>query len=108
LVIIRCIAQTRSKLEKKRTYKQILLEQLQQHKYLFISALILFVLTIPRLIISFLSGCMKSPRNPWLHLIGYFISFIPSVLTFVVFVLPSETYKEQLQKSVNRFRRRGS
>jgi hypothetical protein len=73
---------------------------------LIIWSLILLILNIPRLIISFLSGCMKSPRNPWLHLIGYFISFIPSVLTFIVFVLPSETYKEQLQKSINHFRRR--
>ena len=106
LLIIKSVTQTRSKIHKRQSYKQILMEQFQQHKHLLISSLILFLLNIPRLIISLLSGCMKSPRNPWLHLMGYFISFIPSISTSIVFVLPSETYREYLRKSINRFRRR--
>jgi hypothetical protein len=100
------VARTHSITRKQKTYRQHLRQEFHQQKHLIISPIILVILAFPRLIISFLSGCMKSPRNPWLHLIGYFISFIPSALTFMVFVLPSETYKEQLRKSVNRFRRR--
>jgi hypothetical protein len=104
LLIIKYVTQTRSKVLKNQTYKEVLIEQFRQHKHLIISSLIIFILNIPRLIISLLSGCMKSPRNPWLYLIGYFISFMSSVSTFMVFVLPSETYRQQLKKSINRFR----
>ncbi|CAF4398238.1 unnamed protein product, partial [Rotaria sordida] len=50
---------------------------------------------LPRLIISFSSKCMESTRDPWLFLSGYYISFVPSLLIFAVFVLPSKKYKEE-------------
>ncbi|CAF1033075.1 unnamed protein product [Adineta steineri] len=61
---------------------------------------------IPRLIISFLSGCMKSARDAWFYLIGYFISFIPSMMSFVIFVLPSSMYKKIFDQSMERLWRR--
>jgi hypothetical protein len=103
LVVIITAARTRSSIHKNRSYKQLLIEQLQHHKHLLISPIILVFLAFPRLIISFLSGCMKSARNPWIYVIGYFISFIPPMLTFAVFVLPSETYKKQFKDSIKRF-----
>ena len=102
IVLIIVAARTRSNAQKKKPFKEHLHEQLQQHKHLLISPLILVVLAIPRLIISFLSGCMKSTQDSWLYLIGYFVSFVPSMMTFVVFVLPSENYKEQFTKSMKR------
>jgi hypothetical protein len=92
----------RSSIHKNESYRKLLHDQLKFHKHLLISPFILFLLTLPRIIISFLSGCMKSARNPWLYLIGYFISFTPSMLTFVVFVLPSKTYKKEFVKSIKR------
>ena len=47
---------------------------------------------------------MKSARDPWLFLLGYFISFIPAFLIFLVFVLPSKTYKNEFEQSINRIR----
>jgi hypothetical protein len=47
---------------------------------------------------------MKSVNDSWLFLVGYFISFIPSILTFVIFVLPSKLYKKQFQKAVVQYR----
>ncbi|CAF4263761.1 unnamed protein product, partial [Adineta steineri] len=54
----------RIKTKKKSTYKKLLCIQIQQHKHLLISPCILILLSIPRLIISFLSACMESVRNP--------------------------------------------
>ncbi|CAF1292762.1 unnamed protein product [Adineta steineri] len=85
----------RVKTKKKSTYKKLLCIQIQQHKHLLISPCILILLSIPRLIISFLSGCMESVRNPWLYLTGYYISFIPPLLIIILFILPSRTYKEE-------------
>jgi hypothetical protein len=61
LLIIKSLTQTRLKVHTKQTYKQILIEQLREHKHLIISSLILLILNLPRLIISLLPGCMKSP-----------------------------------------------
>ena len=87
-------------LHTKKRYKDILQEQIQDHRHLLIAPFVLVILAIPRLIIIFVSKCMKSANEAWLFLIGYFISFIPSMLTFVVFILPSKFYKKELKKSV--------
>jgi hypothetical protein len=98
--IINQMARQRSTVRKNQTYWQQLQDQFDQLKNLLISPCILIILAFPRLLISFLAGCMKTIREPWLFLIGYFVSFIPSLMTFVVFVLLSTVYKEEFDKRV--------
>jgi len=86
------------------TYTQHLLTQFQTHKHLIISHIVLVILTAPRLIISFVSGCMKSPREPWIFLICYFISFVPPMLIFVIFVIPSELYKREFGSVIKKIK----
>jgi hypothetical protein len=98
-------------IKKKLKYNEIRNEQIQQHKNLLIGPCVLIILGVPRLIISFTSGCMKSTSDSWLFLLGYFISLIPPLLTFILFVLPSKTYKEAFRKAFSRYRniiKRGS
>jgi di/tricarboxylate transporter len=102
-IIIITVARTRSNSQKKKSFKEHLREQLHQLKHLLIAPSILIVLPLPRLIISFLAGCMKSARDSWFYLIDYFVSLIPSMMTFVVFVLPSEMYKKEFNESIKRF-----
>ena len=47
---------------------------------------------------------MKSTSNSWLFLLGYFLSLIPPLLTFILFVLPSTTYKQIFKKAINQYR----
>ncbi|CAF2989021.1 unnamed protein product [Rotaria sp. Silwood2] len=109
-VIIIVAARSRAKVESKLSFKQHVRLILKKHKNIIIAPSILFVLGLPRLIISFTSGCMRSPRQSWLYLIGYFVSFIPSMSTFFVFILPSKNYKSEFDKIIQRwirpFRRR--
>lgn len=100
VIIIITIARAGSYSQKKKSYKQHL------HEHLLISPVILVALPLPRLVISFLSGCMGSARQSWLYLIGYYISFIPSIMAFLVFVLPSELYKVEFDKTMKRVWRR--
>jgi hypothetical protein len=85
-------------------YRKIIREQFQQHKNLLTAPIVLVILALPRLIITFVSKCMKSSGDVWLFLVGYFISFIPSMLTFVVFIVPSKFYKKEFHRSVAQFR----
>lgn len=104
LIIILITARKRSVIFRHQTFDEHLRGQFQQHKHLLISSLILVILALPRLIISFFSDCMKSARDPWLFLSGYFISFIPLVLTFPIFVIPSKVYSSEFISSTKYYR----
>jgi hypothetical protein len=104
LFIIFGVARQRSVARTGQSYREHVYEQLSEHKQLVISPVILLVLALPRLIISLLSRCVNAASSPWLYLFGYFISFTPSMLIFVVFVLPSELYKKKFKESLTRWR----
>jgi len=104
-IIIFKVARHRSTAQKQLSYQRHLRQQFSQFKHLLISPIVLIILALPRLIISFLSGCMKSPRDPWLFLVGYFISFVPPILIFIVFVIPSKIYKNELKETIKQIKR---
>jgi hypothetical protein len=93
-----------SNVQTHRTYKEVLREQFRQHRNLLTGPIVLVILALPRLIITFVSKCMESTGDSWLFLVGYFVSFIPPMLTFIVFVLPSEFYRKEFRKTVQQFR----
>ena len=98
-------ARQRSTAQNNQTLKEHVLKQINEHRQLLISPILLFILAIPRLIMALLSGCVDPSSNPWLYLCGYFISFIPPMLIFAVFVLPSELYTKTFKESLTRWRR---
>ena len=98
IIIIVVKTQSIFKLKKEETYFKHLRKQFHQFRHLLISPIILVLLSIPRLILAFLPGCMKSNEDLWIYLTGYFISFLPPLLTFPIFVLPSDFYKQEFVK----------
>lgn len=104
LYIIFGTARQRSITRTKQSYKEHVLEQLSKHKQLVISPIVLLILSLPRLIFSLISGCVEASKYPWLYLCGYFISFTPSILIFVVFVLPSQVYMKTFKESLRSWR----
>ena len=104
LIIIFISTKNQIAIEKKKKYQEILKEQIEQHRNLLIGPCVLIILAIPRLIISLISGCIKSDRDSWLSLFGYFISLIPPLLTFILFVLPSTTYRKAFRQVISRYR----
>jgi hypothetical protein len=103
IIIIVTTVRRRVTLQSTQRYSDLLIGQVRQHSHLFTSSIILIILALPRLIMSFVSGCMKSIDDYELFLAGYFISFIPSTLTFIVFVLPSKTYKDEFWESIKQY-----
>jgi hypothetical protein len=105
IIIIRSAARQRAIVQPQHTHRQHLHNQLQNHSRLLIAPILLVILALPRLIITFASGCMKSVENSWLFVAGYFVSFIPSLMTFLLFVFPSKLYKEEFIKSIKKYKR---
>ncbi|CAF0767538.1 unnamed protein product [Adineta ricciae] len=109
LIIILLLARSNSTMQPGATFRQNLKEQFHHHKHNLIIALAVPSLSVPRLIISFISGCMKSSQDPSLYLISYLFSFVPSMTTFIVFILTADGYKQELSSIARqlfaRFRR---
>ncbi|CAF1535820.1 unnamed protein product [Adineta ricciae] len=99
LFIITRSARRRVEVQKQQTYKAHIREQWQEHKQLVISPTILLFLSTPRLVISLLSGCIQLSDHVWLYLSAYFISFLPSILIFIVYVIPSTLYRNTFKNS---------
>lgn len=96
----------RSKIAQKLSFRGHIIDQLRQQKYSIISPMLLILAAIPRLILTFQLKCMKSARDPVsIFLFAYFISFLPSVLLFVTFVLPSTTYRKEFHQVMNKLSR---
>ncbi|CAF1461593.1 unnamed protein product [Adineta ricciae] len=104
-IIIRS-ARRRAEVQKQQSYRKHVREQWKEHKHLVISPMILLLLSTPRLIISLLSGCVNVTNHLWLYLCAYFISFLPSVLFFILFVIPSDLYRKTFKESFFRLCRR--
>ncbi len=106
LFIIFGTARQRSTARTDQSFREHVQKQLSEHKQLIISPVVLLVLSIPRLIISLLPGCVKTSENLWLYLSAYFISFTPSMLIFLIFVVPSDLYMKTFKESFSSGRRR--
>jgi hypothetical protein len=102
VVIIVQVFRTRSKTQKNLARRTVLYAEFKRHKHILISPCILILLAFPRLIISLSSRCMESARDPWLFVTGYYISFVPSLLTFITFILPSTKYKDEFLTVIGR------
>jgi len=105
VIIIVQVFRTRSK-ARKNASGVTLYAEINRHKHILISPCVLILLAFPRLFISFISRCMESAHNPWLFLVGYYISFVPPLLIIFVFVFPSEKYREKFNTIINKMRRR--
>ena len=104
IILIRVKSRQHLRTHKNQSYKQILRQQYKQHKHLLVAPIISVLLALPRLILTFLSRCMQSSDDAWLFIILYFISFIPCMLTFIIFVLPSKFYRKEFSKSILKYR----
>ena len=93
------------KIHRNRTYKEVFRDQIDQHRHLLIASLVLILLAVPRLILTYISKCMESDDDIWLYLAGYFISFVPSMMSFLVFVMPSRFYKKEFGTMIDQYRK---
>ena len=101
-------ARQRSVARSGQSFKKRLQEQFSEHKQLIISPIILLLLSLPRLVILLIPACTKVKASEYflLYLSAYFISFIPSMLIFLIFVAPSELYTKAFKESLKTFRQR--
>ncbi|CAF0916298.1 unnamed protein product [Adineta ricciae] len=106
VLIIIGTARRRAEAQNRQNFTQHMREQWNEHRQLVISPIILLLLSSPRLVISLLSGCIDVSRYSWLYLSAYFISFLPPIFMFVIFVVPSSSYRNAFKESFSRICKR--
>ncbi|UJR19304.1 hypothetical protein I4U23_022433, partial [Adineta vaga] len=92
---------SRLNLRKDQNIYEHIQNEFHKNKYLIISPIGLIILVLPRIILAFQLECMKPARESvTFYLIGYFISFLPSLSLFIIFILPSRKYRQVFKKSI--------
>ncbi|CAF4650916.1 unnamed protein product [Rotaria socialis] len=84
------------------SYKKTFWKNLKQNKHLLISPILLALFAIPKQTIALLTTCMKfnGRSEPYFIIIVFYVGYLPSILSTVVFIFPSKTYREQLWQAL--------
>jgi hypothetical protein len=83
-----------------RTFLQTLNKQFQMHKDLYIIPAIIILSALPEAIITFGLVCTEL-TSMWRHilLVAFLLSYSPQLLGFILYVLPSTSYKAEFGKT---------
>ena len=106
LLVVLISAYQRSRIQINRTIWMHLRSQIKKHDHVLISSVVIISLTAPHFVISLILDCQKSSDRFWFYQIGYFLSFLPVALIFVIFVLPSPLYRDEFNHFLAFSRRR--
>jgi len=89
------------------TYLMAIRNEFGKHKHLLIAPILLVLLNLPRVIFLFIFTCFNSSDKWQTHLLltTHFLSFVPRLLTFFLFVLTSSLFKHELKLFFKRLRR---
>lgn len=106
ILLIIALARLKQKTGKK-SYLNVLKKQIKEHKDLIIGPILTLSCKLPLLVVTLVIKCIKSKWQLYLSVGCYFLSFVPLLATFAIFVLPAPSYvtifKAKLRKLLKRF-----
>ena len=90
-------ARSRAKtVREKMTFGQVLKRQFNAQKELYVTPLIIILSALPQAILTFSFACTQLSNWQRHTLVGaYLLSYTPQVLGFILYVLPSSSYKKE-------------
>lgn len=100
IVTARSRAKTKATAHTKEAFLQLFKHQASTQKELFVTPTIIIISALPQTILSFSLAC--SQLRSWqrhLLLITILLSYIPQILGFILYVLPSSTYKTEFRQT---------
>ena len=93
--------QARTRGGNQQTFFNILMSQLKTQKEQYITPIIIVLSSLPQTILSFSYACteLKQSWQRYTLLTTYFLSYLPQMLGFILYVLPSTIYSEELRQT---------
>lgn len=100
--LILLVARSRVKTAgKENTLGQVLKKQFQAQKELYITPMIIVLSALPQTVLTFSLACTQLAGWQQHTLLGaYILSYAPQVLGFILYVLPSTTYKKEFGETL--------
>lgn len=77
-------------------------KQFKTHKEHYIASIVIALSSLPQIILSFSYACTE-PKQSWqryMLLTTYFLSYLPQMLGFILYVFPSTIYTEEFHQTV--------
>jgi hypothetical protein len=79
-----------------RTFRQVLKNQISTQKELYVTPITIILSVLPQAILSFSLACSQlSYGEQHTLLVGLLLTYIPQILGFILYVLPSSAYKKE-------------
>ena len=102
LILQRARSRARLRGNKKETFVSLLKKELKRQKELYITPMIIILSSLPQIILSFSYACteLKESWQRYTLLTTYFVSYTPQILGFILYVLPSATFKQEFQQTM--------
>ena len=86
----------------KLTFFNLCKKQVKTHKEHYVTPIIIVFSSLPQAILSFSYACteLKQPWQRYTLLTTYFLSYLPQILGFILYVLPSTTYTKEFHQTL--------
>lgn len=102
IMIVRIASsRARSRGNQRETFGEIFRKQLKTQKELYLTPLIIILSSLPQIILSFSYACggFNQSWQRYTLLVAYFLSYLPQVLGFILYVLPSTAFSEEFRQT---------
>jgi hypothetical protein len=103
-ILIFQIARSRERTQgsNKQTFIDLFKKQFKTHREYYITPIIIILSSLPQAILSFSYACteLKQPWQRYSLLTTYFLAYLPQMLGFILYVLPSTAYTEEFHQTI--------
>ena len=95
-------ARTQTKSSTQEIFLDLLKKQFKTHKEHYVTPMIIVLSSLPQIILLFSYVCteLKQAWHGYMLLTACFLSYLPQMLGFILYVLPSTTYTEEFRRTV--------
>jgi len=102
IVIQTACRRARISSSRQQTFADLFKKQFKAHREHYVTPIIIVLSSLPQAILSFLYACTELEQmwQRYTLLTTYFLSYLPQMLGFILYVLPSATYSEEFSKTV--------
>ena len=101
LIIQLAFSRARTNSNNEQTFTNLFVRQLKMQKEQYVTPMIIVLSSLPQTILSFSYACseLKQSWQRYILLTTYFLSYLPQMLGFILYVLPSTAFVEEFHQT---------
>jgi hypothetical protein len=102
LIVQTARSRARANTSNKDTFIDLFKKQFKTHREHYITPMIIVLSSLPQIALSFSYACteLKQPWQRYMLLTTYFLSYLPQMLGFILYVLPSTAFTEEFHQTI--------